>query len=268
MSLQTRCDSLGIFTSRASAMSEMMFYERVVALNDQTHAQLKVRPATGFAYAAKTNSVPLLASEFFEAAREYPIVFARGEAGPMPAVLLGLREAENLYVDYAGKWDARYVPAFVRRYPFVPGKGAQGELLVCIDEASQCFDTKEGEALFVAGKPSAQLEHAMKFLAEFHQAAASTELLGRRLQELGLLRQADSLAQLNDGSQFRLNGLNVVDETKLRELDRDTVQELFANGTLAVIYAHLMSLGNLGALVDRLSRRGTGAAADKTSGKP
>jgi len=91
--------------------------------------------------------VPLLASEFFEAAREYPIVFARGEAGPVPAALLGLREAENLYVDNAGKWDARYIPAFVRRYPFVPGKGAQGELLVCIDEASQCFDTKEGEAL-------------------------------------------------------------------------------------------------------------------------
>lgn len=237
-------------------MSEMMFYERVVALNDQTHAQLRVRPAANFAYAAKTNSVPLLASEFFEAAREYPIVFARGEAGPVPAALLGLREAENLYVDSDGKWDARYVPAFVRRYPFVPGKGAQGELLVCIDEASPCFDSQEGEALFAAGKPTAQLEHAIKFLTEFHQAAAATEQLGRRLQELGLLRQADSVAQLNDGTQLRLNGLNVVDETKLRALDRDAVQELFASNTLAVIYAHLMSLGNLGGLVDRMSRRG------------
>lgn len=242
-------------------MSEMIFYERVVALNDQTHAQLKLRPVASFAYAATTNSVPLLASEFFECAREYPIVFTRGDAGPVPAALLGLRERENLYVDKAGKWDARYVPAFVRRYPFVPGKGAQGELLVCIDEASPCFDSKEGEALFVAGKPSATLEHAMKFLAEFHQAATPTELLGRRLQDLGLLRQADSVAQLNDGSQFRLNGLHVVDEGKLRELDRDTVHELFANGTLALVYAHLMSLANMGPLVDRLSRRGTGERA-------
>ena len=238
-----------------------MFYERVVALNDQTHALLKVRPATSFAYAAKINSVPLLVSEFFEAAREYPIVFARGETGPVPAALLGLREGENLYVDNEGKWDARYVPAFVRRYPFVPGKGVQGELLVCIDEASPCFDSKEGEALFAAGKPTAQLEHAIKFLTEFHQAAASTEQLGRRLQELGLLRQADSVAQLSDGSQFRLNGLNVVDETKLRALDREALPELFASNTLAVIYAHLMSLGNLGALVDRLSRRDTGSKA-------
>jgi hypothetical protein len=238
-------------------MSEMIFYERVVALNDQTHAKLRVRPATSFAYAARTNSVPLLSSEFFECAREYPIVFARGEAGPVAAALLGLREAENLYVDEDGKWDARYVPAFVRRYPFVPGKGAQGELLVCIDEASQCFDADEGEPLFLDGKPTPQLDYAMKFLAEFHQAATTTELLGRRLQDLGVLRQADSVAQLSDGTQFRLNGLNVVDESKLRALDRDVVQELFVSGGLAVIYAHLMSLGNLGMLVDRLSQRDT-----------
>lgn len=238
-------------------MSELMFYERVVALNDQAHAKLKVRPATSFAYAAKTNSVPLLASEFFDAAREYPIVFANGKAGPVPAALLGLRDTENLYVDAAGKWDARYVPAFVRRYPFVPGKGPQGELLVCIDEASPCFGTDQGEPLFADGKPTPQLEHAMKFLTEFHHGVATTEALGRRLQELGLLRQADSVAQLRDGSQFRLNGLHVVDESRLRQLDRDAVQELFANGSLGVIYAHLMSLGNLGVLVDRLSKRGT-----------
>jgi hypothetical protein len=244
-------------------MAEMILYERVVALNEHQHGDLKVRPTTSFSYAAKTNSVPLLAGEFFECAREYPIVFVRGDAGPVPAALLGLREAENLYVDSDGKWDARYVPAFVRRYPFVPGKGPQGELLVCIDEASPCFNSSEGEALFVGGKPSAQLEHAIKFLGEFHQAATATELLGRRLEELGLLRLADSVAQLNDGSQFRLNGLNVVDEVKLRALDRDAVQELFANGSLAAIYYHLLSLGNLGVLVDRLSRRSGGKLPDR-----
>lgn len=238
-------------------MAEMMFYERVVALSDQVHAQLKVRPASSFSYAARTNSVPVLGGEMFECAREYPIVFARGQGGPLPAVLLGLRENENLFVDRAGKWDARYVPAFVRRYPFVPATGVQGELLVCIDEASPCFSTTEGEALFAEGKPTPQLDHALKFLREFHQAATTTEQLGRRLDDLDLLRQADSLAQMKDGQQFRLNGLHVVDEARLRALDKDIIQELFANGSLAAIYAHLISLGNLAGLVDRLSRRDT-----------
>ena len=158
-------------------MAEMMFYERVVPLNEQVHAGLKVRPAASFAYAAAVNSVPLLASEFFECAREYPIVFARGQSGPLPAVLLGLRESENLFVDGAGKWNARYVPAFVRRYPFVPANGPGGDLLVCIDEA------------------------------------------------------------------------------KLRALSKKAAQELFANGSLGAIYAHLISLGNLSGLVDRMSVR-------------
>lgn len=245
-------------------MSEMIFYERVVALNDKTHAGLKVRPADSFAFAAHTNSVPLVTSEFMECAREYPIVFVRGETGYLPAALLGLRDAENLYVDSAGHWDARYVPAFVRRYPFVPGKGTQGELLVCIDETSPCFDTEVGEPLFADGKPTAQLEHARKFLGEFHQASAATEALGQGLEALGLLRQADSLAQLNDGREFRLNGLNVVNEARLRELDRDVVHELFVAGSLALIHAHLLSLANLGALVDRLSQRGVKDKAGAT----
>ncbi len=246
-------------------MSEMIFYERVVALNDKTHAKLKIRPATGYAYATGTNAVPLLANEFYESAREYPIVFVRANSGAIPVALLGLREKENLYVSATGKWDARYVPAFVRRYPFVPGTGAQGELLVCIDEASPAFSQKEGEALFVDGQPTPQLEHAMKFLAEYHQLAQLTEAFGRRLDELGLLKQADSVAQLNDGSQFRLNGLLVVDEPKLRALSPELVQEFFANGNLGLVYAHLMSVGNLGGLVDRLSRR-TAPATESAKG--
>ena len=45
------------------------------------------------------------------------------------------------------------------------------------------------------------------------------------------------------------------DEARLRALDKEIVQELFVNRSLAAIYAHLISLGNLAGLVDRLSRR-------------
>jgi hypothetical protein len=239
-------------------MSEMLFYERVVALNDQAHAALRVKPVTRFAYAQKSNSVPILAAEFADCAREYPIVFARGDQGTVPAVLLGLREQENLFVNADGEWDARYVPAFVRRYPFVPGKDGQGQLVVCIDEAAPCFDQQEGEPLFAEGKPTKQLEHAMNFLRDFQQGAEMTEALGARLDALGLLRDADSVAQLKDGSQFRLSGLRVVDEAKLRALDQATVMELFSNGTLGLIYAHILSLGNLGRLVDMMAKVGAG----------
>lgn len=233
-------------------MSDLLFYQRIVPLNERTHGALRVKPVTLFPFARQANSVPILSREFVDCAREYPIVFARGEQGTIPLALLGLRERENLFVDAAGKWDARYIPAFVRRYPFVAGKDESGQLLVCIDESAACFDTAEGEPLFVDGKPARQLDHAIGFLREFQQGALATEALAGRLDALGLLRDADSLAQLRDGSQYRLRGLRVVDEAKLRALDPAAVAELFGNGALGLIYAHLISLGNLGRLADRM----------------
>ncbi len=37
----------------------------------------------------------------------------------MPVVVLGVLWDQNNFVDENGQWTAQYVPAFVRRYPFV-----------------------------------------------------------------------------------------------------------------------------------------------------
>lgn len=50
---------------------------------------------------------------------EYTIDFAGEDMVIMPAVVLGLRAGENLYVTEDHAWSGKYVPAFARRYPFV-----------------------------------------------------------------------------------------------------------------------------------------------------
>ena len=35
-----------------------------------------------------------------------------------PVALLGLKKNQNLFVDKSGKWNADYIPAYARRYPF------------------------------------------------------------------------------------------------------------------------------------------------------
>jgi hypothetical protein len=235
-------------------MAEMIFYNKVVALNREAHALMKVRPPVlGFSYARRTNSVPILANEVAHCALEYPIVFIQGQDGYIPIALLGLRDNENLYVNIKGEWDARYVPAFVRRYPFVPGRDDEGKLVVCIDEKAACLDVKEGLPLFDNGEPTEQLENAIKFLDEYHQISLATEALTRRINELNLLKSADPVVELNSGEQFRMNGPFVVDEEKLKALDADVVHELFTTGALAFIHAHLVSLGNFAELLNRLT---------------
>jgi SapC len=98
---------------------QLLIYEKAVPVTRQRHGNVSIKAGSDFGYAKTVNSVPLLASEFDLASREYAIVFSGQGNDMMPAALLGIRDNENLYVDDKGLWNAKYIPAFVRRYPFV-----------------------------------------------------------------------------------------------------------------------------------------------------
>jgi hypothetical protein len=46
-----------------------------------------------------------------------------------PIAILGLKTDQNSYLDSEGRWKARYLPAFVRRYPFVFSQSNEPELI-------------------------------------------------------------------------------------------------------------------------------------------
>jgi len=57
-----------------------------------------------------------------------------------------------------------------------------------------------------------------------------------------------------DGQEFALTGLLAVDEKKLLQLSDEQALELFKSGELAWVYCHLMSLGNISSLVNRMAK--------------
>lgn len=240
----------------------MLFYERAVALNRERHQKLRMEPLPNhFSFAAKTNAVLLASTELAEAARDYPIVFVGPEGGPYAlAALVGLRNDENLLVDAAGKWDPQsYVPAFARRYPFVLAEGDDKAVLtVCVDEAYSGLNEERGEALFDdEGKESPYLQRVLDFLRAFHADMQRTRDFATRLHELGLLTsKVITIEQQRGGKTERqlLEGLWVVDEEKLRGIDDARIVEIFRNGYMGWVYAHLLSLGNVRRLAARLDR--------------
>lgn len=235
-------------------MPELLFYRRIVALDKDKHRQLRVGEIRKYDFAQQTNSVPLTAVEFFETAREYPIVFAQANTTEhMPVALLGLRDKENLFVDRNGRWDARYIPAFVRRYPFAPAEGGE-QLLVCIDEGHPAVGAADGQLLFASnGSPTPFLDKGITFLRDYQAEAVRTRDFVKRLSELDLFTNVMARAELRGGGAYQLEGASVISETKYRALDKEVVEELFRKGWLALIDAHLLSLGNLGGLIDRLA---------------
>ena len=123
---------------------QLLIYESAVPVSRANHHDLSAEVGGDFSFSRAVNSVPLMAVEFPVAAPEYAIVFAGNDTAIMPAVILGLRDNENLYLNGKGGWGARYIPAFIRRYPFVFSSPDEGKnFTLCIDERFPGFN-REG----------------------------------------------------------------------------------------------------------------------------
>jgi len=242
-------------------VAEVLFYERPVPLNRTAHKDLRMRPLPNVSFAAKVHSGPLTGVEFAPAARDFPILFAGSsleEAGPM--ALLGLRQEENLFIGEEGFWEnGVYIPAFVRRYPFVLAEkpaGAEGDdFTVFLDEGYEGFNETEGERLFNEdGTDAPALTNAVNFLGEFQDHVARTQWFMGKLREHNLLEPRTITLQ-KEGKGINLNGLFVINEEKLRSLDEKVAHEFLREGAFGWIYAHLVSLANIDRMAARLDAR-------------
>ena len=150
--------------------TQQMIYASAVPVSHAKHGSWSVEAGTDFAFSKSINSVPLTAVEFPSAAADYVIIFAGAGDAVVPAVLLGIRDHENLYLGDDGGWKSKYVPAFLRRYPFVFSSGDEGKTFtLCIDESFAGFNQQQrGQPLFGAErKPSQYVENVLKFLQQY-----------------------------------------------------------------------------------------------------
>jgi hypothetical protein len=235
---------------------QLLIYETPTPLSAEAHRDLSVRDE-GFGFAAALNSVPLLIAEFAPAAAEAPIVFAGEGEATAPALILGLRADENLFVSAEGAWTGTYVPAFLRRYPFVFSE-AGDTLALCIDTAHPGVNRDgRGERLFDAdGNRTRYLNEMLQFASDYQAQHNVTRAFTARLIALDLLEPATANATLPDGTQYTLGGFRRLSAERLRALPDDAALDLFRSDALSLIYTHLASLGLMRGLLDRLAARG------------
>lgn len=240
-------------------MTTLQIYQDAVTLDRARHRHLKIKGQNHALFAATLHAVPLVAVEFAPAVREYAVVFARGAAqGDQPGELLcyaltGLHEGQNLFLDASGHWAAQYVPAFIRRYPFVFAQTGADQLSVSIDKSYPGFDDSEGEPLFDdAGEPAAALKNALDLLTDYQRQVQLTAAFLKKLDAADILMPADLRADFADGRNALVQGLLLVDEAKLKQLPVATLQDWLASGELGLVYAHLLSLANFQQLIQRM----------------
>ncbi|WP_221792193.1 SapC family protein [Aquisediminimonas sediminicola] len=223
-----------------------LLYNDLVPLSSQEHADYRVRRIDSAPFLKDVHAVPLTVEEFILAQRFYPIIFSVGE-NPVPLALMGLNQGVNVFVEDKGELlNEVYVPAYIRRFPFMLARLDQGseELSLCFDPSSEAvgaFD--EGEALFVDGQPSDVTKNLLAFNEQFEIAGQKTGQFLKELAEMKLLMDGEVTIQPEGADKpFVYRGFQMIDENKLRELRGDQLRKMMQSGMLPVIHAHLFSL--------------------------
>lgn len=240
-----------------------LFYSDLVALNVAEHGKMKIRAIEKAPMIATTHAIPATVDEFALLQRHYPIVFSVGET-PIPLALMGLSEGVNVFLNDDGmlRDGTMYVPAYMRRYPFLLARlrPDTDELSLCFDPTSGAVgDFEDGEALFDGEQPSQATNAVLQFCEQFETAGQRTGLFVEELKKLGLLMDGEVAIQPEGADQpFIYRGFQMVDEEKLRELRGDELRKMNQNGMLALIYAHLFSLPQIREVFGRQVEQGKG----------
>jgi hypothetical protein len=251
-------DQPGPTTDSAQPAARPVLYKSPQPLNAERHKGKSLRAMTNYAFAARANSVPMNGNEFPLVMHDYPIVFTPGD--PItPVAVMGMRSDQNLFVAPTGAWmDGRYIPAYIRRYPFIFTElSDQQKLVLCIDEESDLIVSDDSRPLFVNDKASEAVDHALKFCAEFQAQHNATVEFAKALSAHQVLVAQRAEFPISTGERLSIGPFRVVDEAKLNQLPDETFLDWRRRGWLALVYSHLASLSNfarLAGLADKAMR--------------
>lgn len=227
----------------------VLFYSQPEPLTPDLHKNLGVKRVEGpFKFAKAGHAIPLTVGEFPLAAISSPIIFVGDEK--LPLAVMGLNAGDNMFLRPDGLFEPGvYVPAYVRRYPFVFAQDEQAQQMVlCIDRGAE-FIVEGGELQFfdAEGKPTAYTQQCIEFCNNFEMERQRTQSFVNLLKEFDLFetRTANFTPTNPDGSAGQpqvIAEFFAVSEEKLGKLEPEKFIQLRDNGALAQIYAHLVSL--------------------------
>ena len=232
-----------------------IFYSQPEVLDSERHKGLELRPVTSYEFSAGVNAIPITAAEFPAAARDYPIVFTTGD-NPGAVAIVGLRKDENLMLEKKGQWlTGTYIPAYVRRYPFIFLRSSDGDqYALCIERSCKQLVKGRKTPLFDGAELGDLTKNALEFCKSFQQQHMATETVVELLREHELLQPNQGRFNLPDGRTLAITDFLTIDEKKFNALSDDAFQAIRKAGALPPIYCQLMSMGSWQRLVERFTK--------------
>lgn len=246
-------------TQKGPQVSGKLFlFERAELMTKEQHGDLALSaPAKRYEFCSKVRAVPVTISEVPAAMKDYPIVFMSQEQ-PIPLAILGMIDDVNLFVDEKGDWEeSRYVPGYVRRYPFALASEAGGErMAIVIDAAFEGIGPDGEQPLFENGEPTEATQAAIEFCKTYERDRLMTDEFTKRLATYDLIQgQTAQYTPQGAGEPQAFAQYFGIDEEKMNALTDEQIIELRKSGMLPILYAMVMSMGNWRMLLQRRARR-------------
>lgn len=218
-------------------------------------------PPRDVSFAATNPLVPLHAGELAKAAATMPLAMIQEGREWKLVGVAGLQPDHNLFIK-EGQWLGQYKPQSLSTWPFtvvnIGGKGIvtldrdSGVLATAADEpgAEPFFDSQ--------GQPAPALEAVLTALKTNHAKHQATQKALAALNEGKVITPWPEV--LTSPLGMRINGLHMINEKALAELDDETFLTLRKSQALPLAYALNLSLQQ-GHLLTRLARLNPGQVA-------
>lgn len=228
----------------------VLFYSKPEPLAKELHSKLGVKRMDGpFSFAKAGHAIPLTVGEFPLSAVTGPIIFVGEEK--LPIAVMGLNSGENMFVKDDGTFESGiYIPAYVRRYPFVfANDDANKQMVLCIDRNAEFIVESGYDMPFFdeKGEPTEYTKNCIEFCNNFEIERQRTMGFVQLLKDLDLFETKEATftpanPDGTPGEPQRIAEYFGVSEEKLNALPHAKFIELRDNGALGQIYAHMHSL--------------------------
>jgi hypothetical protein len=233
-------------------------------LNNVEHHDLKIIPRYGSEYGDNVATVMTFPTEFADIQREYPIFFQKdSQTGELHSIaLLGFEKGENLFLDN-GSWRANYVPGVIARGPFLIGfqEQEQGgnivrEPVIHVDLDNPRVSRTQGIPVFLPrGGNSPYLDQIAVTLNRIREGIDVSKSMFEAFTAFNLIEPVSVEIKFTNDLQIDLQGLFTISQTRMAELDGDSLLRLNRSGFLHGAFLVISSMNNVQRLVNMKQQR-------------
>jgi hypothetical protein len=225
-------------------------------LNKDKHQQLRIKTGYGKALGDAVMYAMTYPMEFRDIQSCYPILFTKdpNTGGFFAAAIMGFEADQNLFLQ-ENSWDAPYIPAAIKRQPFLIATGAEGDTtspVVSLDLDHPRVSQEDGETLFDSeGNSTEFLQQKVALLDKLHRGLQLSVGFIDALLQHELLEQITLDIAFDDGSKKSVQDFYSIAEEQLYQLKGDVLESLNQAGYLQAVFMAVASLSRVRDIIDR-----------------